>query len=143
MARPKTKPLPGRQLAVMAAGVGILVHAGYVILELRKNAAHTVESIPLLVVAWIFLGALLSLFGSIGRFEPIRVSDAPKPTWDAQHIRNDFIMYQSRAPALCAFIEEKTALPPNVAHASATGGDAGEEATSAMDVELTETSKTK
>eukprot|EP00392_Amoebophrya_sp_AT5.2_P019329 g20116.t1 len=98
----------------MAAGIAILVHGGMVVSQMRQNATHHVDSIPIYVILEIFVGALVSLYGSIGRFEPIRVSEAPRVTWESQHQRNDFIMYRSRAAALCAFIEHQVELPPGV-----------------------------
>ncbi|CAD7937249.1 unnamed protein product [Amoebophrya sp. A25] len=111
---PKVKPLPGRSLPVMAFGVAILVHGGFVVSQMRQNATHAVESIPIYVVAEIIIGALISLFGSIGRFEPIRVPDAPKPSWDTLHTRHDFILFKGRSTSLCGFIEDRMQLPPNI-----------------------------
>ncbi len=110
-------PLTGRNFPLMIVGLALLFHGGWQILQLRRESSEHVADlsmIPLLTVVQILAGAAVSLFGSIGRFEPIRVPDAPKPSWESLHTRNDFVLFHNRASSLADFIEEAVVLPPGV-----------------------------
>lgn len=113
MSERKIKALPGRNLYIMAAGVAILFHAGVTVSSMREGPKSEV-AIPLQVLLQIILGGLVSLYGCIGRLEPIRVNDAPRPRWETLHSRPDFMVFHSRTTVLADFIEDAVALPPGV-----------------------------
>lgn len=57
---------------------------------------------------------MIALFGAIGPFEPIRVPDAPKATWEALHSRNDLLVFGNRSKVLSDLLSAQVALPPGV-----------------------------
>eukprot|EP00386_Alphamonas_edax_P014914 GDKI01045646.1.p1 GENE.GDKI01045646.1~~GDKI01045646.1.p1 ORF type:complete len:116 (+),score=26.31 GDKI01045646.1:118-465(+) len=102
-----------------AAGVGILLHAGYVIVEWRKRMVslgiHEELSIPFEIVFQILLGVLLALWAGVyqaGAFKPIRITGSQKPSWDSLNARPDFRVFSHRGEHVGSLMREALGVPP-------------------------------
>lgn len=111
--------IPPRNIPVMLLGVAFLFHAGYLVMQMRRATAHHVlDSIPIMtpqgmqVLVELIIGGMAALYGSIGGFDPIRVGDAPKPKWDAQHIRPEYVNFGSRAGCMRGLLYSQVKTPP-------------------------------
>ena len=52
------------------------------------------------MLALLFLGAAISLYGSLPKFEPVRAKDCVRPMWGTLASRENFVPLKTRAGVL-------------------------------------------
>jgi len=106
----------GVQLWMVVLGVAMMVHAGCGLMAEKRAAALAAEDAPSEFGSQVFvevvLGALVALWGGIGEFKPIRISDSKKVRWESLHARPDFHAYTNRAEFVKPFLEGQLPKPP-------------------------------
>eukprot|EP00416_Gambierdiscus_australes_P022836 CAMPEP_0171062598 /NCGR_PEP_ID=MMETSP0766_2-20121228/5138_1 /TAXON_ID=439317 /ORGANISM="Gambierdiscus australes, Strain CAWD 149" /LENGTH=97 /DNA_ID=CAMNT_0011518397 /DNA_START=204 /DNA_END=497 /DNA_ORIENTATION=- len=94
----------------------MLAHAGYGLMAEKRAAALAAEDLPSgfssQALLEVLLGAVLALWGGIGEFKPIRISDSKKVRWESLHARPDFHCYQNRAKLIRPLLEGVLPTPP-------------------------------
>mmetsp|Transcript_92804 Transcript_92804/g.262478 ORF Transcript_92804/g.262478 Transcript_92804/m.262478 type:complete len:111 (+) Transcript_92804:62-394(+) len=105
----------GVQLWMVALGVAMMAHAGYGLMAEKSAAAFAAEA-PNAFSSQVFievtLGSLIALWGGIGDFKPIRISDSKKVRWESLHARPDFHCYQNRAKLIRPLLKGVLPTPP-------------------------------
>mmetsp|Transcript_109656 Transcript_109656/g.194465 ORF Transcript_109656/g.194465 Transcript_109656/m.194465 type:complete len:108 (-) Transcript_109656:127-450(-) len=104
----------GVQIWLVAAGVGLMVHAGFTMMAEKKRllGLPSDDSINPQVFLQVLLGAALALWGGIGDFKPIRIRDTRKPRWESLHARPDFHTFTNRAKIIGPLIHGLVTAPP-------------------------------
>merc|ERR1740121_2908057 len=90
----------GVQLWLVLVGLAMIVHAGYGLMAEKQAAialGEEVSSVSSAVFLEVVVGAAIALWGGIGEFKPIRLSDSKKTRWESMHARPDFHCYGNRA----------------------------------------------
>mmetsp|Transcript_41622 Transcript_41622/g.62126 ORF Transcript_41622/g.62126 Transcript_41622/m.62126 type:complete len:135 (-) Transcript_41622:96-500(-) len=107
----------GVQLWMIFLGAAMLVHAGSGLMAEKRAAALANEELPdgvgSQVLLEVLLGAALALWGGIGDFKPIRISDSKKVRWESLHERPDFHCYQNRARLMRPLLQASLPSPPS------------------------------
>merc|ERR1719203_2007990 len=106
----------GVQLWMVVLGSIMMCHAGYGLMAEKRAAQAAAEELSDVFNPQIFLevilGALIALWGGIGEFKPIRISDSKKVRWESLHARPDFHCYQNRAKLLGPLLKSQMPVPP-------------------------------
>merc|ERR1740129_293024 len=105
--------MTGVQLWLVLGGLAMVVHAGYGLMAEKQAAllvGEEVSAVSSQVFLEVVIGAAIALWGSIGEFKPIRISDTKKPRWESMHARPEFHCYSNRAKFLKPLIQ--SSLPP-------------------------------
>jgi len=105
----------GVQLWMVVLGSAMLFHAGYGLMAEKRAAAlanEELEGLTSQVFLEVLLGAALSLWGGIGEFKPIRISDSKKVRWESLHARQDFHCYTNRAKLIKPLLQTSMPSPP-------------------------------
>mmetsp|Transcript_26034 Transcript_26034/g.60174 ORF Transcript_26034/g.60174 Transcript_26034/m.60174 type:complete len:104 (+) Transcript_26034:63-374(+) len=101
----------GVHLWMLALGAALMYHAGHgMIVEKKLNYSDTVLTLQALVQ--VIAGAVILLWGGVGDFKPIRISDGKKPRWEALHARQDFHLYRNRSRLFKPLLEGQMPTPP-------------------------------
>uniref|UniRef100_A0A7S2DF55 Membrane magnesium transporter n=1 Tax=Alexandrium andersonii TaxID=327968 RepID=A0A7S2DF55_9DINO len=106
----------GVQLWMVLLGSAMLFHAGYGLMAEKRAAALANEELAEIssqVMLEVLLGAAISLWGGIGEFKPIRISDNRKVRWESLHARPDFHCYSNRAKLIRPLLTSTLPSPPS------------------------------
>jgi len=95
-----------RQLWIMGMGLALLLRCGHRVSVLEQVNQNFYEA-QVLVLA--VLGSILSLWGAIGKFSPVKVMDARKPAFESAHNRLDFHTFDGRSIAMNSYLDD---IPP-------------------------------
>merc|ERR1711957_1087283 len=82
---------------MVLVGFVLIIHAGVSMVQANGEAMLADDFVTPAVRVEVVLGALVALWGAIGDFKPIRISDGRRVRWETQHARGDFHNFKSRA----------------------------------------------
>merc|ERR1712187_920011 len=106
----------GVQLWMVILGSCMMIHAGYGLMAEKRAAILAAEELSDVMGSQVFIevlvGALIALWGGIGEFKPIRISDSKKVRWESLHARPDFHCYTNRAKQIRPLLQRQMPTPP-------------------------------